>query len=150
MKKLLPLMLLVVLLVGCEEKDAKTPRETDDSIRKVGRFYLATEDTETPNDAVWDSNDIFTIDPNSELVRNLNLRYDPNFYSIITETPTIDKAVWLQITIKDVNNVTEAASYLRKMDTRNAKEVIDIEVVIGNETHTATFEEFFEWMGFKR
>jgi len=87
----------------------------------------------------------FTIDPNSELVTNLNLLYDPNFY-------TVDKFVRWQFCFSDVNGVDEATSTIRKLygNDSNAKEVIDIEVCIGDETHTASFEDFFEWMGFKR
>jgi len=111
---------LAVLLVGCDN-----------------------EKPETPNDVV------FEIDPNSELVRSLNLLYDPNFYSTY-------KIVSLQFNYPDVNSLNEAASALRSyfrpggFQGLAAKEVIDIEVVIGDETHTATFEDFFEWMGFKR
>lgn len=82
----------------------------------------------------------------SELVKNLNLLYDPNFYQI-------DRAVWLSIVVSDVNvdTIEEAACLLREIyPTTNAKEVIDIEVTIGDETHTTSFEDLFEWMGFKR
>lgn len=94
------------------------------------------------NQPIVDSNDIIRIDPNSDLVRNLNLLYDPNFYST-------GKIVGLQIDCSNVNSVGEAVSTL-KNHNYSAKEVIDIEVIIGNETRTATFEDFFEWMGFER
>jgi len=68
---------LAVLLVGCDN-----------------------EKPETPNDVV------FEIDPNSELVRSLNLLYDPNFYSTY-------KIVSLQFNYPDVNSLNEAASALR-------------------------------------
>jgi len=148
MKKLLPMLLLVVLLIGC----------------LVGYWMLAgkyiylpkalvgceNEDSETPNDAVWYDGNDFTIDPNSELVRNLNLRYDPNFYSIVADPNfDIDSEIWLSIAV-DANSISEAVLILRNWDGRKAKEYIDIEVIIGDETHTASFEDLFEWMGFER
>lgn len=102
-------------------------------------------------------NDIITIDPNSELVRNLNLLYDPNFYE--KEPIKIDKCTYISITLSDLRtnrkhlNVKEAAQLLRhsySFDVNDCNQIIDFEVKINDETHTASFEDFFEWMGFKR
>ena len=72
---------------------------------------------------------------------------EPNIIAIDLNS----KCVCLQFSIPDVNNVNEAVSLIRRQFfcEIEGREVIDIEVIIGNETHTASFEDFFEWMGFK-
>lgn len=112
--KKLLLLLLVVFLVGCENENPETP------------------------------NDVIRIDPNSELVRSLNLLYDPNFYSI-------EKLYVISLSISEANSIEDAAQALREslINSPTAVSHADLHVNINGETHTASFEELFEWMGFK-
>lgn len=106
---------LVILLVGCENENPETP------------------------------NDIITIDPNSELVRDLNLNYGPNFYNLTTSTECYALSIVL-----DANNILEATVQMRAWakEYGNCETKADLHVKIGGEEHTASFEDFFEWMGF--
>lgn len=101
--------------------------------------------------APLEANDFITIDSNSELVRSLNLLYDPNFYST-------EKTYYISFDFPDANSPADAAKELRKWckwwpenfsDKIPTKIYADIHVKIGNEEHTASFEDLFEWMGFK-
>ncbi len=112
--------------------------------------------------------DDIVIDPNSALVRSLNLLYNPNFYD---ETDTTDGAFidvndspvdlmgrpshisHLSMNL-DANSIPEAAMRLREFSVWWGEEtscsiVIDLEVEIGGITKTCTFEELFRWMGFE-
>lgn len=51
----------------------------------------------------------------------------------------------IQIDLSDVNNTEQA---LKRLDNQFSAKV-DIEVIIGDTTKTASFEELFEWMGFE-
>lgn len=96
---------------------------------------------------------------------NLGLYWEPNDSDInltITTDYAINEVTYLEITLPDVNNIKEAAQEMRELldATVMALQVFDpkplhtccvadIRATLGDETHTKSFEEFFEWMGFR-
>lgn len=111
MKKLLPLLLLVVLLISCEDEDTQT---------------FDVNDTFDTNDIIWEG------------------------------YPTVEEVTYVEFSSPDANSVEEAAQQMREsihgvvtaFGFQAPNPAIDIKVTIGDETHTASFEDFFEWMGF--
>ncbi len=61
-----------------------------------------------------------------------------------------DRILHLSFEFPDANNVEEALLEFRQIyNFSDDAKVIDLEVQIGDEVRTASFEELFRWMGFK-
>ena len=76
---------------------------------------------------------------------------DPNTLLLEWDDSNDIGCYWLSISLVGVNNIDEAANSLRTKYWDGGCEPImtDLHVKIGDEEHTATFEDFFRWMGFK-